>query len=80
LKKCSGAAKQVKLVPERSEVDGNTHKTRKWKFLDRRKESVLSFLGWIVLRFWNEEVTNEEDRVAETIFSTISKLKGTTIT
>lgn len=52
--------------------------TKKWRFLDHRKTSILSHLGWTVLRFWNEEVLNSEDRVAETIFSTISKLKTTT--
>jgi len=33
---------EVKLAIE---VDGNTHKTKKWKFLDRRKTAVLNFLG-----------------------------------
>jgi very-short-patch-repair endonuclease len=39
------------------EIDGNSHKTKKWKFLDKRKTNVLNSLGWKVLRFWNEEVT-----------------------
>jgi hypothetical protein len=38
------------------EVDGNSHKSKKWKFLDKRKTNVLNSLGWKVLRFWNEEV------------------------
>ena len=38
------------------EVDGKTHKTRKWKHLDARKTMVLRHLGWTVLRFWNHEV------------------------
>jgi very-short-patch-repair endonuclease len=48
------ASPQHKLAIE---VDGNSHKTTKWKFLDKRKEAVLSALGWSVLRFWNQEVT-----------------------
>jgi hypothetical protein len=39
------------------EIDGKSHKTKKWKFLDKRKTEVLNSLGWKVLRFWNEEVT-----------------------
>ena len=49
------------------EVDGSSHRTRKWKFLDRRKESVLSALGWSVLRFWNEEVLTDLDRVVRDV-------------
>ncbi len=41
------------------EVDGNSHKTKKWRYLDKRKTEVLNFLGWIVIRFWNEEVTQD---------------------
>jgi hypothetical protein len=39
------------------EIDGNSHKTKRWKYLDKRKTKVLNSLGWKVLRFWNEEVT-----------------------
>ena len=62
------------------EVDGNTHKTKKWKFLDRRKTAVLNFLGWTVLRFWNKEVDQDLERCVQTVMSTISRLKETTIT
>lgn len=62
------------------EVDGNTHKTKKWKFLDRRKTAVLNFLGWSVLRFWNEEVDQDLERCVQMVMSTISRLKETTTT
>lgn len=62
------------------EVDGKTHKTKKWRFLDRRKMAVLNFIGWTVLRFWNEEVDQDLNRCVQTVLSTISKLKETTIT
>jgi hypothetical protein len=39
------------------EIDGKSHKTEKWKFLDKRKTNILTSLGWKVLRFWNEEIT-----------------------
>jgi hypothetical protein len=62
------------------EVDGRTHKSKKWKFLDRRKTAVLNFLGWTVLRFWNREVDQDMNRCVQTVMSTISKLKETTTT
>lgn len=49
------------------EVDGRSHTTKKWKFLDKRKESVLLSMGWSVLRFWNKEVMDELDRVVNEI-------------
>ena len=68
---------EVKLAIE---VDGNTHKTKKWKFLDRRKTAVLNFLGWTVLRFWNKEVDQDLERCVQTVMSTISRLRETTTT
>ena len=62
------------------EVDGKTHKSKKWKFLDRRKTAVLNFLGWTVLRFWNKEVDQNLNGCVQTVMSTISKLRETTIT
>ena len=62
------------------EVDGKTHKMKKWKFLDQRKTEILNFLGWTVLRFWNEEVDQDLNRCVRITLSTISKLKGTTTT
>lgn len=62
------------------EVDGNSHKTKKWKFLDRRKTEILNFLGWSVLRFWNKEVLQETDRVVSEIRSTILRLRTLTLT
>ena len=49
------------------EVDGNTHKLKKWKFLDQRKTEILNFLGWKVLRFWNEDIRANPQLVAATI-------------
>jgi len=45
------------------EIDGKTHRLKKWKFLDRRKTAVLNALGWTVMRFWNHEVDENLDRV-----------------
>jgi very-short-patch-repair endonuclease len=49
------------------EVDGKSHKREKWKLLDAKKELVLGALGWKVLRFWNEEVTDNLPMVLKTI-------------
>ncbi len=51
------------------EVDGQTHKLKKWKFLDRRKTEVLNSLGWRVIRFWNEEVLSDVDKCAQLVLS-----------
>ncbi|WP_407936366.1 endonuclease domain-containing protein [Longilinea arvoryzae] len=62
------------------EVDGKTHKLKKWKFLDQRKTAVLNQLGWTVLRFWNEEIDQDLNKCVQTVMSTISRLKGITTT
>lgn len=49
------------------EVDGQTHRLKKWKYLDRRKESVLRALGWSVLRFSNHQVMENLEEVVEEI-------------
>ncbi|WP_120010890.1 endonuclease domain-containing protein, partial [Teichococcus vastitatis] len=49
------------------EVDGHTHKQRKWRFLDARKTAVLNALGWRVIRFWNEQVLADLDAVVSEI-------------
>lgn len=71
------AIPEVNLVIE---VDGKTHKEKKWKFLDGRKTAVLRSLGWTVLRFWNEEIDQDLNRCAQMVMSTISRLKAITTT
>lgn len=60
------------------EIDGRSHSTKKWKFLDARKTSVLTALGWTVLRFTNRQVMEDLAGCARTVTSTISRLKETT--
>jgi hypothetical protein len=55
------------------EVDGESHKLKKWRFLDRRKEEVLRALGWTVLRFWNADVMERLETCVQMVSSTISK-------
>jgi very-short-patch-repair endonuclease len=49
------------------EIDGSTHNTKKWKFLDRRKMAVLKALGWSVLRFSNQRVDSDLEGVLKEI-------------
>jgi very-short-patch-repair endonuclease len=62
------------------EVDGNSHKQRKWKFLDARKTEVLNALGWSVLRFSNEAVLTTLPVVLATIRSFTTSKSPTTTT
>lgn len=68
---------EVKLAIE---VDGASHKKKKWKFVDQRKTAVLNHLGWTVLRFWNAEIDQDLNTCVQTVMSTISRLKETTTT
>lgn len=64
------------------EVDGASHKTKKWKFLDARKTGVLEHLGWCVLRFSNEEVRKNLAEVVARVRSCTtlrSKISTTTL-
>src|ERR1035437_358052 len=54
------------------EVDGESHKTKKWKFLDKRKTKALDSLGWSVLRFWNKEILENPQEVVDQINSYIT--------
>jgi hypothetical protein len=49
------------------EIDGLSHNTKKWKFLDKRKTEVLNALGWSVLRFSNQRVDSDLQLVLEEI-------------
>lgn len=60
------------------EVDGRSHHSRKAQ--DARKTSFLESLGWTVLRFSNQEVTEHLEDCVQMVLSTISKLKKTTTT
>jgi very-short-patch-repair endonuclease len=56
------------------EIDGRTHNTKKWKFLDKRKTEVLNALGWSVLRFSNQRVDSDLEAVLKEIREfTVSK-------
>ena len=68
---------EIKLAIE---IDGRSHKEKRWEYLDQRKTAVLNYLGWTVLRFWNKEINQDLARCVQMVLSTISRLKETTIT
>ena len=62
------------------EVDGRSHDTKKWKFLDARKVSVLEFLGWSVLRVSNHHALTELTSVVAWIHVFMTSKSRTTTT
>ena len=59
------------------EVDGNSHLAVARKEQDAKKDSFLSGLGWIVLRFKNRQVMDDLKGCVEMVLSTISRLRST---
>ena len=49
------------------EVDGGQHGMLKGELVDRRRDAWLRKHGIIVLRFWNSDITENIEGVAETI-------------
>ena len=62
------------------EVDGFSHNIKAIRLKDQLKTDVLQALGWSVLRFTNQQVTEDIETCVQTAQSTISKLRATTIT
>lgn len=57
------------------EIDGNNHKSTKIKLLDEKKEKVLKFYGYTILRFSNEDVLSNKENVLKEIKKCIQKVK-----
>lgn len=51
------------------EVDGVGHLSAKQKEKDRKKDTLLASLGWLVLRFPNQKIDNDLTEVLKTIHS-----------
>ncbi|MDH7641109.1 endonuclease domain-containing protein [Sphingomonas oryzagri] len=58
------------------ELDGSQHLAA--KTYDKERTDFLESLGWQVLRFWNNDVRDNVDGVAETIVSAVSDRLGRT--
>jgi very-short-patch-repair endonuclease len=51
------------------EVDGGQHQERAW--VDRRRDEMLSSRGFLVLRFWNNDVLARTIDVLEEIWANV---------
>ena len=58
------------------ELDGSQHLDT--ADYDARRTAVLESLGWAVLRFWNSDVRDNPDGVAEAIMSAVALRLGRT--
>lgn len=55
------------------EIDGEGHKARIIAQADQRKTAFLESVGWTVLRFSNQEILENLNRVVDSVLSTILK-------
>ena len=62
---------KLKLVIE---IDGSIHDSEEAKLNDEKRERDLKNLDLTIIRFTNEQIKNEVERVIETVSSTIEKL------
>ncbi|MFY9995896.1 MAG: endonuclease domain-containing protein [Leclercia sp.] len=53
------------------ELDGGQHDER--EEYDQRRTAWLNLKGWTVIRFWNNELWNNEEGVLEEILTTLQK-------
>ena len=58
------------------ELDGSEHLDA--TAYDTRRTAVLERLGWTVLRFWNSDVRDNPDGVAEAMVSAVALRPGRT--
>jgi hypothetical protein len=58
------------------EVDGRSHRSPRWRYLDKRKEEILRALGWKVLRFENERVLADLQGVVAEVSSFFTSLQN----
>ena len=61
------------------ECDGASHHSGKQRNRDTRKTRMLEATGWVVLRFWNSEVTRDLPKVLATIRSVEESMCSTSI-
>lgn len=54
------------------EIDGRGHQLKRQQALDRKKQRKLESLGWMVLRFSNNEIDNDLTAVLKKIRSSIA--------
>jgi very-short-patch-repair endonuclease len=65
---------KLKLIIE---ADGGIHKKKEVKEYDETRQKDLESWGYTVIRFANEEIFNEEEKVMRMIDAVIQKLEAT---
>ena len=58
------------------EVDGDSHKNSGVKERDIKKEKCLQLLGYTTIRFWNNEIINDFERVQNTILNKMEEMQN----
>ncbi len=58
------------------EVDGRSHRSPRWRYLDNRKEEILRALGWKVLRFDNKRVLDDLHGVVVEVSTLLTSLQN----
>lgn len=60
------------------ECDGNSHRAAERRFQDQKKDQFLAGLGWLMLRFWNQDIeTGLETVVGEVQSAMTCRFQGT---
>ena len=62
---------KLKLVIE---IDGQIHNSEETKLHDEKRQKDLENLNLTVIRFTNEQIKNENERIIELVSSSIKKL------
>jgi very-short-patch-repair endonuclease len=58
------------------EVDGRSHRSPRWRYLDKRKEEILRALGWKVMRFDNKRVLDNLHEVVAEVSTLLTSLQN----
>jgi len=67
------ACDRLRLVIE---VDGDVHSREDVRLKDARRQEVIEGLGWAVMRFTNDEVLLEVERLSEAVRGHVRALEG----
>ncbi len=61
------------------ELDGEFHKRIDRRIVDRQRTQHLEKLGYVVIRFWNQEVINDVDEIIRKINILTSRNSGSSL-
>jgi DNA mismatch endonuclease Vsr len=67
---------EVRKLQHKSNVEFWTSKIERNMDRDRLVNETLASRGWIVIRFWGEEIVNHVDKCTETVFKALENAKN----